>query len=195
MVAVVVFEFSGMRCQPLRRALYEIHRIVSMRKAKIEPSIFIHHNIFNGYGDDGADGYLIHLLLKGHLVVEAILVKNLLHAGYGEKVWQWSFPRKAKLCMEKGYVCNVTYQVCLDINNIRNDFCHSLGHKITFLEAYKMLEHWMNIGLDYGDDLMLDYEHLEENLGIEGVFYETFTYLISELGARSNDRGVGIDLY
>ncbi|MFA9876516.1 acetyltransferase, partial [Vibrio cholerae] len=23
MVAVVVFEFSGMRCQPLRRALYE----------------------------------------------------------------------------------------------------------------------------------------------------------------------------
>ncbi|EHV2410620.1 acetyltransferase [Vibrio cholerae] len=26
MVAVVVFEFSGMRCQPLRRALYFLER-------------------------------------------------------------------------------------------------------------------------------------------------------------------------
>ncbi|MDP4494096.1 acetyltransferase [Vibrio sp. AH4] len=26
MVAVVVFEFSGMRCQPLRRALYVLRR-------------------------------------------------------------------------------------------------------------------------------------------------------------------------
>ncbi|EJL6481783.1 acetyltransferase [Vibrio cholerae] len=27
MVAVVVFEFSGMRCQPLRRALYYLDRL------------------------------------------------------------------------------------------------------------------------------------------------------------------------
>ncbi|KJZ08926.1 hypothetical protein TW85_23115 [Marinomonas sp. S3726] len=166
-----------------------------MRKAMIEPSIFIHHNIFKGLGDDGADGSLIHLLLKGHLVVEAILVKNLQHAGYSEKVWAWSFPKKAKLCLEKGYVCNVTYQVCIDINNIRNDFCHSLGHKITFSEAYEMLEHWMELGLDYGDDLQLDYEYLEENLDTEGIFYETFTYLISDLGALANEKGTGIDLY
>lgn len=166
-----------------------------MRKAKIEPSIFIHHNIFKGYSDGDSDGILIHLLLKGHLVVEAILVKNLQHAGHGEKVWEWSFPKKAKLCLENGYLCKTTHDICIDINNIRNDFCHSLGHKITFKEAYSMLDKWVKSGLDYGDDLYLDYDDLEENLGIEGIFYETFTYLISDLGSLANDKGVGIDLY
>ena len=166
-----------------------------MRKAKINPSIFIHHDIFEGYNESRADGFLIHLLLKVHLVIEAILVKNLQHAGYDDQVWSWPFPKKAKLCLEKEYICNVTYEVCIDINNIRNDFCHSLGHKITFKEAYEMLEHWMNIGLDYGDDLQLDYEYLEENLDTEGIFHETFTYLISDLGVMANDKGVDIDLY
>ncbi|EJL6524901.1 acetyltransferase [Vibrio cholerae] len=49
MVAVVVFEFSGMRCQPLRRALganqFLEPSIIFMEK---KCSLLVHFNIKNG---------------------------------------------------------------------------------------------------------------------------------------------------
>ncbi|MCR9698764.1 acetyltransferase [Vibrio cholerae] len=47
MVAVVVFKFSGMRCQPLRRALVSLrknHQKFTHKVLKIQPLSFKLHN-------------------------------------------------------------------------------------------------------------------------------------------------------
>ncbi|RBO13471.1 acetyltransferase [Vibrio cholerae] len=52
MVSVVVFEFSGMRCQPLRRALVSLrknHQKFTYKVLKIQPLSFKPHNLALGF--------------------------------------------------------------------------------------------------------------------------------------------------
>ncbi|MCU4193846.1 acetyltransferase, partial [Vibrio cholerae] len=52
MVAVVVIEFSGMRCQPLRRALVSLrknHQKFTHKVLKIQPLSFKLHNLAFGF--------------------------------------------------------------------------------------------------------------------------------------------------
>ncbi|EGR1129920.1 acetyltransferase [Vibrio cholerae] len=52
MVTVVVFEFSGMRCQPLRRALVSLrknHQKFTHKVLKIQPLSFKLHNLAFGF--------------------------------------------------------------------------------------------------------------------------------------------------
>ncbi|XRA28533.1 acetyltransferase [Vibrio cholerae] len=52
MVTVVVFEFGGMRCQPLRRALVSLrknHQKFTHKVLKIQPLSFKLHNLAFGF--------------------------------------------------------------------------------------------------------------------------------------------------
>ncbi|TQQ07718.1 acetyltransferase [Vibrio cholerae] len=52
MVSVVVFGFSGMRCQPLRRALVSLrkdHQKFTPKVLKIQPLSFKLHNLVLGF--------------------------------------------------------------------------------------------------------------------------------------------------
>ncbi|TQQ46158.1 acetyltransferase [Vibrio cholerae] len=52
MVSVVVIEFSGMRCQPLRRALVSLrknHQKFTHKVLKIQPLSFKLHNLAFGF--------------------------------------------------------------------------------------------------------------------------------------------------
>ncbi|ELI0377407.1 hypothetical protein Q8V56_003395 [Vibrio cholerae] len=164
-----------------------------VRKAKIEPSIHIHHDIFLGRGGKSND--FIIMLLKGHLVIEAVLAKILNHCGHGEEIWRWSFPQKVDKCYELGVIDNVGVVVSKDINDIRNDFCHSLGHDISFDTMYDFLIKWNSVGLDYGDDLDFTYEVQKEEFGIEGILDESMSYLIESLYADAVHFGVNIEVY
>lgn len=63
-----------------------------MRKPKIEPTHDYH--LSSAFSDEDIMG----LVLKGHLVIEAMLGKILTHAGYSDEIWRWSFSKKIDEC-------------------------------------------------------------------------------------------------
>lgn len=122
------------------------------------------------------------LILKGHLVIEAMLGKILETAGYGEEIWRWSFPMKVQKSVANSPMPNWVGDICSDINEIRNDYCHSLGHEVSFLEAYNYVQKWSSLGLEYTDaTIYSDAADSEEMYGVEGILMETLSNTIDEL--------------
>ncbi len=146
------------------------------RKPKIEPTFDYH--LSHAYRDE--DNMI--LILKGHLVIEAMLGKVLEKAGFGEEIWRWSFPIKVEKSIGNSPMPHWVGDICNDINGIRNDYCHSLGHEVTFSDAYNHVKKWSLLGLEYTDETIYSNQaESEEIYGVAGILSETVSNIIDEL--------------
>ncbi|MEN9657352.1 MAG: hypothetical protein RL571_817 [Pseudomonadota bacterium] len=147
-----------------------------VRKPKVEPTFDYH--LSSAFKDED----ILALVLKGHLVIEAMLGKILGNAGFGEEIWRWPFPTKVEKSIANGSMPQWVGDICNDINNIRNDYCHSLGHELSFSEAYKHAQGWSSLGLEYTDETIYsDATESEEMYGVEGILTETLSNIMDEI--------------
>ena len=158
---------------------------MSMRKPKIEPTFDYH--LSSAFSDEDILG----LILKGHLVIEAMLGKILCHCGFGEEIWRWSFPRKIEQCKKNSSFPVWVAQICIDINEIRNDYCHSLGHVLSFDEAFDHVQKWSSLGLEYTDETIFENKpESEEIYGVEGILTETLSNTMDEINQVFGQLGI-----
>lgn len=147
-----------------------------VRKPKMEPHFDFH--LSSAFRDDD----IIGLVLKGHLVIEAMLCKILANAGFGEEIWQWSFPKKIEKTVANSPMAQWIADICNDINDIRNDYCHSLGHETRFSDAFSYVQKWSSLGLEYTDEtIFADEVGSQEFYGVEGILTETISNTIDEI--------------
>lgn len=147
-----------------------------VRKPKIEPACDYH--LTSAFRDED----IMTLVLKGHLVIEAMLGKILERAGFGEEIWRWSFPKKVEQSLDNSPMAPWVGVICNDINDIRNDYCHSLGHEVSFSEAYRYVQKWDSLGLEYTDETIYsDKAESEEIYGVEGILTETLSNTMDEI--------------
>ncbi len=155
------------------------------RKPKIEPQCDYH--LTSAFRDDD----IIGLILKGHLVIEAMIAKILNKSDFGEEIWSWPFPKKIKKALKVSPLPDWVADICLDINNIRNDYCHSLGHQLTFDVAFDLAQKWSSLGLDYSDEVIFSVkDEAEEIYGVEGILTETISNTIDELNIVFGKLGI-----
>lgn len=146
------------------------------RKPKTEPTIDYH--LSSAFKDDD----IIDLILKGHLVIEAMIAKILENFGFGDEIWKWSFPKKIEKCISVSPLPHWVGDICLNINDIRNDYCHSLGHRTTFDEVFEYLKKWSNSGLEYTDETIYNNKtYSEECYGVKGILTETLSNTMDEI--------------
>lgn len=147
-----------------------------VRKPKIEPTFDYH--LSSAFKDED----ILALVLKGHLVIEAMLGKILEKAGFGEEIWRWPFPTKVEKSIANSPMPQWVGDICNDINDIRNDYCHSLGHEVSFSEAYAHVQRWSSLGLEYTDETIYsDALGSEDIYGVEGILTETLSNTMDEL--------------
>ena len=146
-----------------------------MRKAKIDPS-------FNHYLESVAGDQPLDLVLRGHLVIEALLVELIQTKQPGDQPWKWNFPQKADFCVAQNLLDSPRAEVCKRLNDIRNDFAHVLGHRVTFDELFTLVCQAAQAGLDFSDDTIHQNRALsEEWYGIDGVITEIFNSMYFDL--------------
>lgn len=147
-----------------------------VRKPKVEPGYDYH--LSSAFRDED----IMTLVLKGHLVIEAMLGKILEKTGFGDEIWRWSFPKKVEQSIDNSPMDPWVGVICNDINDIRNDYCHSLGHELSFSEAYRYVQKWNSLGLEYTDETIhSDKAESEEIYGIEGILTETLSNTMDEI--------------
>ena len=156
-----------------------------MRQPKIEPRHDYH--LSSAFSDEN----VMSLVLKGHLVVEAMLSKILSHAGFGDEIWKWPFPEKINKCKKNSPLPEWVATICLDINDIRNDYCHSLGHVLEFDEAFQHVKKWNRLGLEYTDEtIFLHKNEAKELYGVEGILTETLSNTMDEINSVFGELGI-----
>jgi len=117
-----------------------------MRKAATSPSFEQYLRAIN------TDDQRLVTVLKGHLVVEALLVELLeLHVPV-DAPWKWNFPTKTEKCVEFGLITTSQAEALNELNNIRNDFAHVLGQQLGFDRAFGMAQKAASAGFDFSDD-------------------------------------------
>ncbi|MFA7818603.1 hypothetical protein [Aeromonas dhakensis] len=146
------------------------------RRPQVEPTFDYH--LTSAFRDDD----IISLILKGHLVIEAMLGKILEKSGFGEEIWRWPFPAKVEKSIANSPLPQWVGDICNDLNEIRNDYCHSLGHELTFSNAYSYVVKWNSLGLEYTDETIYsNFSESEECYGVEGILTETISNTIDEI--------------
>jgi hypothetical protein len=117
-----------------------------MRKAAASPSFEHYLKVIN------TDDQRLVTVLKGHLVVEALLVELLeLHVP-ADAPWKWNFPKKTAKCVEFGLITASQAEALNELNSIRNDFAHVLGQRLGFERAFAMVQKAASAGFDFSDD-------------------------------------------
>lgn len=153
-----------------------------MRKAKGTPS-FDYYLQMRGDNDE-----TLVTLLKGHLVIEALLVELIQLRGDGDTPWRWNFPKKTEKCVEFGFIRQNQADVLNDLNNLRNDFAHILGHTITIDLVFDLTNKAASAGFEFSDDtLWQDRQKAEEDYGIHGCIVEVLNSLYVDLAMTLRD--------
>lgn len=127
-------------------------------------------------------------VLKGHLVVEALLVeiiqlefsKN--NDFLSEKPWRWSFPQKVNWCIKNGYLTANKGDALKDFNNVRNDFTHILGYQLTF-------DRVLNLADKFGNDEFSDIKLSKEWYEINDVIIEILNIIFCDLALVLSEKG------
>lgn len=155
-----------------------------MRKAKATPSF--EHYLHTLSRDDEA----LLTVLKGHLVVEALLVELIQLRETGDMMWRWSFPTKTSKCVEFGFITQDQAEALNDLNNLRNDFAHVLGQDISFDRVFSLAQKAAHAEFDFSDDtLHQDRATAEEWYGIDGCLLEVLNSFYFDLASILHDRG------
>ena len=142
-----------------------------MRKAKVSPS-------FEIYLKGLTKGQPVELILVGHLVVEALLVEIINLTIKGDKPWKWSYPDKVAHCLKLGLIDAKQQATLLRLNEIRNDFAHSLGHTLNFDDVFAYVKEMAAAGYEFSDTTIYEDKSLsEEWYGFDGVIIEILNEL------------------
>lgn len=159
-----------------------------MRKPVLAPS-------FEHYLDQiNENDELLVIVLKGHLVLEALLVELIQLKLPSDQPWKWSFPQKVDRCVKEGYLSIDQGEALKDFNDMRNDFAHILGHQLTFDRVFTLAQKLGNSGFDFSDETIYgDRKLSEEWYGIDGgiidilntVFFD-LAYILSENGGADH---------
>ncbi|MDC7697242.1 hypothetical protein [Vogesella indigofera] len=146
-----------------------------MRKAIASPS-------FEHYlkAIDNDDQCLV-TVLKGHLVVEALLVELLeLHVP-ADTPWKWNFPTKTTKCVEFGLITTSQAEALNELNNIRNDFAHVLGQRLGFGRVFGLVQKAAAAGFEFTDDTI----HQDEVKS--KIWYDTDGCIVEVLNSFYSD--------
>ena len=154
-----------------------------MRKAKETPS-FEHylHALSNN------DEALV-FVLKGHLVIEALLVELIHLRSPGDIVWRWNFPKKTSKCVDFGFITKDKADALNNLNDLRNDFAHILGQDITFDRIFMLVQKAVHAGFDFSDDTIQDRNKAEQWYGINGGLIEILNSFYFDLAFTLYDNG------
>lgn len=154
-----------------------------IRKAKVEPSFF-------HYLEGLKEGQPLELILVGHLVIDALLVELIQLKVVSDQPWKWNFPTKVQSCVDGGHLSAASQPFYIRLNDIRNDFAHMLGHKLTFDDLFAFVSDMAKAGYDFSDDTIhSDRKLSEEWYGFEGVLSEILNDLYSELAESLLNHG------
>ena len=129
--------------------------------------------------------------INGHLIIEALLVQFIEHKiGYDEKTSKWNFPNKVKKCIEFEYFDENIEAFLLMINDIRNNYAHNLGYKLTFDELFLLVKNAGQAGIDFSDEtIYLNKELSKEWYGEYGIIQEIFQNTAMDLSFKMKSHG------
>lgn len=117
-----------------------------MRKAAALPSFEHYLKVIS------TDDHRLVAVLKGHLVVEALLVELLeIHVPV-DAPWNWNFPTKTAKCVEFGLITAPQAEALNELNNIRNDYAHVLGQRLGFERVFVLVRKAASAGFNFSDD-------------------------------------------
>lgn len=154
-----------------------------MRKAKLSPS-------FSLYLERLKKHQPLELVLRGHLVIEALLVELIQLQVANDRPWKWDFPSKVRWCVDKSLIPAERESCYLHFNDIRNDFAHILGHELTFDDLHDLLVDMAQAGYDFSDDTIYSDRELSEKwYGMEGALQEIINEFYFELAFSLHDHG------
>ncbi len=155
-----------------------------MRKAVASPS-------FEHYlrAIDTDDERLV-TILKGHLVVEALLVELLELDVPVDAPWKWNFPTKTAKCVELGLITASKAEALNELNNIRNDFAHVLGQSLGFERVFDLVQKAASAGFEFSDDAIhQDQVKSKQWYGTDGCIIEVLNSFYSDLAMLLLERG------
>ncbi|BAY42124.1 glycyl-tRNA synthetase subunit alpha (plasmid) [Nostoc sp. NIES-2111] len=154
-----------------------------LRKAKLPPSFW--HYVAQTDQEE-----ILVLVLKGHLVIEALLVELIQLTENSDQPWRWNFPSKVKKCIELNYLTTDMGDALLNINDLRNDLAHILGHSITFDRVFELAQKVGNAGFAFSDEtIYLDKQQSEDWYGIFGVLMDILNSIYFDLGSILYNNG------
>ena len=140
---------------------------------------------------------LIDPILRGHLILEAIIVEIIQLTIPGDIAWSWNFPTKTKYLLDKNLISNKIKKGFDEINNLRNDFAHSFGFDVTseyLLALARNLED--DCGIDFSDSIghYSVAEALEYYDSINGILSEILWCVLFEAANILEENG-GRDMF
>lgn len=146
-------------------------------------------SIFYLLEETGMDD-LISFILKGHLVLDSLLVEIL-------KVKQLpvniSFSKNVEKLKKTNILNDQEAKALQLINYERNNLAHILGHELNFQHAFNLAQKMHSFGVDFSDGLIhSNYKHAQEYYGIRDVFFDVFHDLFLNLADKLVEHG-GID--
>jgi hypothetical protein len=162
-----------------------------MRKAAAPPSFEHYLSVID------TDDQRLVTVLKGHLVVEALLVELLETQVPTDMPWKWNFPTKTAKCVDFGLITASQADALNELNNIRNDFAHVLGQRLGFERVFRMVQKAASAGFDFSDDTIHQDEVKSKNwydtdgciVEVLNSFYFDLALLLLKLGGPDRTGG------
>lgn len=96
---------------------------------------------------------LLDPVLKGHLILEAILVEIIQIDQRDDTPWRWSFPKKVAYLVERGRISEDIGRAFLMINDLRNDFAHIFDHSMSNEDLLTLARKIEDLGVDFSDSI------------------------------------------
>lgn len=156
-----------------------------VRKAKLPPSFLL-------YISQTEQEDILVLVLKGHLVIEALLVELIQLTENSDQPWRWNFPNKVNKCIELNYLTAEMGAALLNLNDLRNDLAHILGNSITFDRVFELAQKVGNAGFDFSDETIYrDKQQSEKYYGIFGVLMDILNSIYFDLSFILYENGGG----
>ena len=127
-------------------------------------------------------------VLKGHLVIEALLVELIQLRVANDAMWRWNFPTKTSKCVDFGFLTQDQADALNDLNDLRNDFAHILGQDVTFDRVFTLARKAAHAGFDFSDDTIhQDRNKAEEWYGIDGGLLDILNSFYFDLALILHD--------
>jgi hypothetical protein len=93
-------------------------------------------------------------------------------------------------CVEIGLLTDEVGKSLKAFNNVRNDFAHILGHRLTFDDVFELVKKVAGAGFDFTDDTIWTDRQLSEELyEIEGVVNEVVRNIYLDLAYVLHEEG------
>lgn len=155
-----------------------------MRKPVLAPS-------FNHYlGQLSQNDELLVTVLKGHLVIEALLVELIQLKISNDQPWRWNFLQKIDWCVKEGYISAQKGVALKAFNDIRNDFAHVLGHQLAFDQVFTVAQQLGEAGFDFSDKtIYTDRELSKHEYGIDGAIIDILNTIFFDLAFTLMENG------